>query len=276
MICRLYATGKVGSCELIRSAATEAGAVLQEFELDGQFRCAGSEEFIRWVDATLGITKEERLWKPDGQFDFRIFDGVQDMAEAIRAKATNGCSARLVAGFCWPWSNPDSSGQLVDDVKLDGFSMPWNAKPDAGRLAAGVPKSNFWASDPNCNAESSFLPLSRFLLPLFIRASLSPSPAVLLRESDYCDYRAGIATGTPPAEKRQPLQTRVAAIPEGSASPRLPHLAFLSQRSFRLQNKACDLGEVKQQASADSETRRVSPVRPWRCGQDVRAISGLR
>jgi DUF2075 family protein len=27
--------------------------------------------------------------------------------------------------------------------------MPWNAKPDAGRLAAGIPKSNFWASDPN-------------------------------------------------------------------------------------------------------------------------------
>ena len=26
--------------------------------------------------------------------------------------------------------------------------MPWNAKPDAGRLAAGIPSSNFWASDP--------------------------------------------------------------------------------------------------------------------------------
>jgi hypothetical protein len=48
------------------------------------------EEFIRWVDATLGITKEERRWQPDGQFDFRIFDGVHDMAEAIRSKATNG------------------------------------------------------------------------------------------------------------------------------------------------------------------------------------------
>jgi hypothetical protein len=117
--------------------------------LEGRFRCAGSEEFIHWVDATLGITKQERIWRPDGQFEFRIFDGVQDMAEAIREKAANGYSARLVAGFCWPWSNPDSSGQLVDDVKLDGFSMPWNAMPDAGKLAPGIPKSNFWASDPN-------------------------------------------------------------------------------------------------------------------------------
>ena len=37
----------------------------------------------------------------------------------------------------------------MDDVKLDGFSMPWNAMPDAGKLAPGIPKSTFWPSDPN-------------------------------------------------------------------------------------------------------------------------------
>jgi uncharacterized protein len=40
----------------------------------------------------------------------------------------------------------------VDDVKLDGFTrftMPWNAMADAGKLAPTIPKSNFWASDPN-------------------------------------------------------------------------------------------------------------------------------
>ena len=26
--------------------------------------------------------------------------------------------------------------------------MPWNAKPEAGRLGPGIPKSHFWASDP--------------------------------------------------------------------------------------------------------------------------------
>jgi hypothetical protein len=34
---------------------------------------------------------------------------------------------------------PDSSGQLVDDVRLDEFSTPWNAMPDAGKLAPGIP-----------------------------------------------------------------------------------------------------------------------------------------
>lgn len=141
--------GEVGSCELIRNAAESSGAVLKEFELDGQFRCAGSEGFIRWVDSTLGVTNDQLIWKSDGQFDFQVFGSLQEMATSIRSKANDQCSARLVAGFCWPWSDPDNSGHLIEDVKFDGFSMPWNAKPDAGRLAAGIPKSNFWASDPN-------------------------------------------------------------------------------------------------------------------------------
>ena len=37
------------------------------------------------------------------------------------------------------------SDQGRDDVKVGNWSMPWNAKPDAGRLAAGIPSSNFWA-----------------------------------------------------------------------------------------------------------------------------------
>ena len=34
-------------------------------------------------------------------------------------------------------------------VRTSTSQMPWNAKPDAGRLAPGIPPSSFWASDPN-------------------------------------------------------------------------------------------------------------------------------
>jgi len=54
----------------------------------------------------------------------------------------------MVAGFCWPWSDPRPDGSLVEDVEVGAWSMPWNARPDAGRLGKGIPKSNFWASDP--------------------------------------------------------------------------------------------------------------------------------
>ena len=57
----------------------------------------------------------------------------------IRSKADEGHTARLTAGFCWRWSDPDADGTLVPDVKVGAWQMPWNAKPDAGRLAAGIP-----------------------------------------------------------------------------------------------------------------------------------------
>lgn len=140
--------GEVGSSDLIRAAAKKAGASLLEFELDAQFRCSGSDGFINWVDNTLDIRRTANvLWKREDPYEFRVMDSVEALEKVIREKSQEG-SARLVAGFCWPWSAPAGDGTLVSDVKVGAWSMPWNAKPDAGRLAAGIPKSNFWASDP--------------------------------------------------------------------------------------------------------------------------------
>ena len=66
----------------------------------------------------------------------------------ILEKARGGESARLTAGFCWPWSDPDKNGQLADDVVIGTFARPWNTKSSAGRLAPVIPKDNLWANDP--------------------------------------------------------------------------------------------------------------------------------
>lgn len=86
------------------------------------------------------------LWPMDDDFDFRIVGNVRELEQMIRGKAATGATARLVAGFCWPWSDPDDAGELVPDVRVGEWSMPWNAKSDAKRLGPGIPKSDFWAS----------------------------------------------------------------------------------------------------------------------------------
>jgi DUF2075 family protein len=135
------------SSELIKQAASRVGAKLLEYELDAQFRCSGSDGFINWVDNTLDIRRTANvLWNSKDPYEFRIMDSVEELESAIRHKSNQG-SARLVAGFCWPWSAPLGDGTLVPDVQVGNWSMPWNAKPEAGRLATGIPKANFWASD---------------------------------------------------------------------------------------------------------------------------------
>jgi hypothetical protein len=142
--------GEVGSSKLIRDSAKALGIPVFEHELETQFRCGGSDAFVGWVDNTLEIAETPFvLWDPNEEFDFQIVDTPHELEAMIRNKAVEGHSARLSAGFCWPWSEPNEGGTLVRDVVVGDWAMPWNARAESGRLAPGIPKSNYWASDPS-------------------------------------------------------------------------------------------------------------------------------
>jgi hypothetical protein len=141
--------GEVGSAELIRETARSHGIPLYEHELEAQFRCGGSEAFVGWVENTLDLARTPfTLWDPSEEFDFDVVDSPNELEALVRAKQREGISARLTAGFCWRWSAPRPDGTLESDVQIGTWTMPWNAKPDAGKLAKGIPKSNYWATDP--------------------------------------------------------------------------------------------------------------------------------
>lgn len=141
--------GEIGSSDLIRATAQQLGVPVKEYELEAQFRAGGSDAYISWVDNTVAIRRTEHvLWDPEETFDIDVVDSPEELHSIIRHQAESGHSARLVAGFCWPWSDPLADGTLVDDVKVgDTFAMPWNAKPEK-KTAPGIPKSNLWATDP--------------------------------------------------------------------------------------------------------------------------------
>ena len=140
--------GEVGSTGLIREEAAKRGVEVRDFKLEAQFRSNGSDSFIQWVDNTLELNRTPQvLWSMDDEFAFRIVGSIGELEHNIRLQAADGATARLVAGFCWPWSDPDDAGQLVPDVRVGDWSMPWNARDGVGRLGPGIPKSDFWASD---------------------------------------------------------------------------------------------------------------------------------
>ncbi len=139
--------GEVGSTDLIREEAAKRSIEVRDFKLQAQFRANGSDSFIQWVDNTLELARTPQvLWSMDDEFDFQIVGDVRELERVIRVRAGEGATARLVAGFCWPWSDPDAAGQLEPDVRVADWSMPWNARDGVGRLGPGIPKSDFWAS----------------------------------------------------------------------------------------------------------------------------------
>lgn len=142
--------GEIGSVQYIEQHAKDKGCKILEYELEVQFRCSGSDGFVNWVNNTLAIRRTANvIWEEKEGFEFKIFNSPEALEHAIREKISQGNTGRMTAGFCWPWSKPDPSGNLKDDVKIGSYLRPWNAKPNAGRLAPRIPKSSLWATDSN-------------------------------------------------------------------------------------------------------------------------------
>jgi hypothetical protein len=133
---------EIGSIELIKRSASKFGvkdADIAEFELRTQFRCSGSDAYLQWLDKLLEI-RESDINAFDAKMEFRIFDTPQDLKRTIDEKNRHKeNSARIVAGFCWKWSEPNLDGSLVKDVQIGDFKMPWEKKDEFWK----------WATDPS-------------------------------------------------------------------------------------------------------------------------------
>lgn len=128
---------EIGNIALIEEAAKKFGAKTWKFELKTQFRCSGSDAYLQWLDGTLGIRETEKamLAKSD-RMEFKIFSSPAELKKAIDAKnAEKKNCARIVAGFCWPWSKPNVDGTLVNDVIIGDFAMPWEKKDEFWKWA---------------------------------------------------------------------------------------------------------------------------------------------
>ncbi len=142
--------GEIGSVDYIIEYANKYGAAVQEFKLEAQFRCGGSDAFVQWVNRMLAIEQAAPFkWVNQSGFDFQILPSPDAVEEAVKSKVDAGGTGRMVAGFCWPWSEPLKDGSLQSDVVVADYHRPWNAKPDSGRLAKGIPKASLWAYHPN-------------------------------------------------------------------------------------------------------------------------------
>ncbi|MGI5220599.1 DNA/RNA helicase domain-containing protein [Nocardia sp. CA-290969] len=138
---------EVGRVPHIEEHAARAGYLVHKIPLEGQFRCGGSAEYDEWVLRLLGIrVGGPTSWSGHG-FDIRVAASPQEMEDFLRSKIEDdGATARMTAGYCWPWSAPNNDGSLVPDVQIGDWHRPWNKKSPT--IGGEAPPSTFWANDP--------------------------------------------------------------------------------------------------------------------------------
>lgn len=144
---------EIGSSNMIREAAERWNAHVEECTLTSQFRCNGSDNYLNWIEQVLYNKPIESTFN-ESDFDLKIFDDPQEMYEQlVKQNDIPGQSARLMAGFCWPWSQDvDENGELVKDVKIGDFAIPWETHDKivaARKLPKGYVKWFEWAYKPD-------------------------------------------------------------------------------------------------------------------------------
>jgi len=123
----------IGSVREIKKYAELYNAEVKEIELVSQFRCAGAEGYINWLNDVLQIKDTANFdgWDKE-QFDFRIFDDPHKMRGAINEKHKQGNSARMLAGYAWKWTgikDGNGDGETADvEIPEFDFRMPWNSR----------------------------------------------------------------------------------------------------------------------------------------------------
>lgn len=159
-----------------------------KFELEDQFRCNGSNNYIAWTECALYNTPQTKDVKLDGsKYEFEVFDSPSAMYKKVRAKDDFGRfademqaqgysyddvlklarsrnfeqKARLLAGWCWPWKQNrlEENGDLLHEITIteeDGslFSIPWETLK-SGRKPTGkyknmyAPNADVWLNNIN-------------------------------------------------------------------------------------------------------------------------------
>lgn len=126
----------IGSVSEIRKVAKQYQSDVIELELESQFRCAGAEGFVNWVDHTLQIRETANYdgWD-EAAFEFEIMDTPQAVYAKINNHVKKGENARMLAGFAWKWTaerDGNGNGQIEDVViEKHQFRMPWNARSNS-------------------------------------------------------------------------------------------------------------------------------------------------
>lgn len=156
----------------IRGWARELGAEVDDpISLEGvQFRCAGSKEYVDWVEALLDggspvqARRLARAWQR--ALDFRILDTPTALEAALRDRMGGGRTARLLASFARPWKTRDAASPhelppamqdfhepFVENGRRRYWSRVWNFIPRNGSdytWFVQAPEGSRMHADPLC------------------------------------------------------------------------------------------------------------------------------
>ena len=95
--------------------------------LKSQFRVKGGNDYVQYIGGLLnGSLSANRPVYDSKDYEFVLFDSLQDMMKVIKQRELEHGLSRLVAGYSWEWVS--NKNPHAFDIKIDNIEMRWNSQ----------------------------------------------------------------------------------------------------------------------------------------------------
>ena len=187
--------------ELERSLNSLGNPVLRQ-NLSVQMRCLGGGDYVKFLEDIFSGKPTPNLFK---NYDFQVFDNVQDMVDKIRSQNESYGLCRTLAGFAWPWETKkfikDNKNKLSS---MGGLNKGKNAANllKLGQFDISIGKSRFvwnikdkgWVTSPGAIDEIGCIHTSQGYDLNYCGVILGPdisydnnSKKIIIDSSRFCD-----------------------------------------------------------------------------------------
>ena len=90
--------------------------------LNSQLRCEGGSDYVDYIKKILSHDPPKEK-KGFGEYEFKLFDDVDEMINTIKENDKELGLCRTVAGFAWKWTRKNKK---VNDIKIGDKTYKWN------------------------------------------------------------------------------------------------------------------------------------------------------
>lgn len=107
--------------------------VVFNMTLKSQLRCLGGNDYINYISDIFSDNSPKEKVDFESKYDFKLFDNVDEMINAIKAKDKEVGLCRNFAGFAWRWINKGKKlEQIIKDKTYDivigDYKYIWNTQ----------------------------------------------------------------------------------------------------------------------------------------------------
>jgi DUF2075 family protein/phage repressor protein C with HTH and peptisase S24 domain/predicted GIY-YIG superfamily endonuclease len=96
--------------------------------LKSQFRSKGGNNYVNYITNLLNckLTNADAIFSSK-DYEFILFDSIEDLVSEIKARDIQNGLSRLVAGYSWPWMTNKKDAKQDYDIEIENTRLKWNS-----------------------------------------------------------------------------------------------------------------------------------------------------